>query len=199
MASGVTSLRLEPTLTTENSLNPLQTNSSRAQTSRESQQAAENLRHYPISEVSTVTTNSIVPDESAGNHYPMANINDQPLPISYDLNSPENNLNHYPLASANLDTTPLATVNEKVQFRRRLVQFYPVKFVLFVALGIILFNMIILYFEASTNQLRYFAYNIYFVSKYAVITSLTNNLYAILAIITSIMRYNSIFVKVLID
>jgi len=95
------------------------------------------------------------------------------------------NLQHYPLAPPGFDQVPLNTINEKLQFKKRLVSNYPVKYVLFLALGILLLNFIILYCEISLNQLRYVRYNVYFVSKYAVITSITNNLYALLAIISS--------------
>lgn len=95
------------------------------------------------------------------------------------------NLSHYPLAPVGFEQVPLASINEKVQFKRRLNSNYPNKFVLFVAIGILLFNCFILYCEISLNQLRYFKYNVYFVSKYAVISSIMNNLYALLAIISS--------------
>lgn len=100
------------------------------------------------------------------------------------------NLQHYPLAAAHfVDQVPLSsTVNEKALFKKRLVANYPAKYILFLALAILLLNFFILYCEISLNQLRYYQYNVYFVSKYAVITSLTNNLYAIMALISSNLR-----------
>lgn len=75
--------------------------------------------------------------------------------------------------------------DQKVLFKKRLISNYPAKFVLFVSMTILLLNFVILYCEFLLNPLRYYQYNVYFVSKYAVITSLTNNLYAILGLITS--------------
>lgn len=97
------------------------------------------------------------------------------------------NLRHYPLAPASVVEqvqAPLNTIDEKVQFQKRLEANYPAKYILYLALVILVLNTLVLYCEISLNQLRYYRYHTTFVGKYAVITSIGNNLYALLAIFT---------------
>ena len=190
--------QLEPT--TSESISSGGNNSVNPHSSQIESTTADNLRHYPISQQQVITSTGPATgiNRSSNNEYPLANLSEQPVvdfsSSSSPSNRPENNLSNYPLANVNLESVPLTTVNEKQQFRKRLSQHYPIKFVLFTALAILFCNLTVLYFEVSTNQLRYFVYNVYVVSKYAVITSLSNNLYALLAIISSMILTDLIYI-----
>lgn len=151
--------------------------SSAAVSNTENQQTNENIRHYPLAPIgfgNPPQSSSISGFATVGNES--------------DQRGESFNLRHYPLAPASVVEqvqAPLNTINEKVQFQKRLEANYPAKYVLYLALLILALNILVLYCEISLNQLRYYRYHTTFVGKYAVITSIGNNLYALLAIFTS--------------
>lgn len=155
----------------------------------------ENLRLYPLAPLQIRdpihgTTSSNADAANNLSHYPLAPVGSgDPVlvgaPASRSSN-PEENLRHYPVAPAgSYDQAPLASVNEKVLFQKRLVANYPAKYVMYLSLAILALNIMMLYCELSLNQLRYYKYHTTFVAKYAVITSIGNNIYALLALFSS--------------
>lgn len=170
--SSNSSNRIEPTVELETSSGSSRFTATTTTTNNnQNRQGEENLRHYPLAPVGFTEMQLNIGSTSG-----------------HGGNREDENLRHYPLAPSSVidqvQTTPLATINEKVQFQRRLAANYPAKYVLYLALAILILNVVILYFEISLNQMRYYRYHTWYVGKYAVITSIGNNMYALLAIFT---------------